>query len=207
MCFPRGDLTAITLCGPAVECSACKFLPPVREQFGPCSRAHAAIGQQCLAASICWRATSSFCQTQDACAAQLSHERFAATQQQSRLIMSCVCHVAHARVERSGPRVPLCLRCHLLFVLGCSLLVLLVSGTLPRKSQSKCRRSVVKSEHHGRLSVAPVAKHNPCPFDGTHGMQTRQTCLCCCFFFFARLFVGICPCALTWFSFNSEALR
>ena len=37
--------------------------------------------------------------------------------------------------------------------------------------------------HNGRLSVAPVAKHNPCPFDGTHGMQTRQTCLCCCFFF------------------------
>ena len=89
---------------------------------------------------------------------------------------------AHARVERSGPRVPLCSRSQFLFVLGCCLLVLLVSGTLQRKFQSNCRRSVSKSEYHGRLSVAPVAKHNPCLFDGTRGMQTRRTWLCCCFF-------------------------
>ena len=60
MFFPRGALTAITLCGPAVECSACGVLPPVREQFSPCDvHAHTAIGQRCLAASICWRAISS----------------------------------------------------------------------------------------------------------------------------------------------------
>ena len=32
----RGDLPAITLCGPAVACSTCGVLPPVREQFSLC---------------------------------------------------------------------------------------------------------------------------------------------------------------------------
>ena len=206
MCFPRGDLTAITLCGPAVECSACGVLPPVREQFGPCSRAHAAIGQRCLAASICWRATSSLVRHR-MLVRPSSHTGVGsnAAAEPSRHVL-CLCNVAHARVEFSGPRVPLCSRCQFLFVWCCCLLVLLVSGTLQRKCQSRCSRSFVRSKHHGRLSVALVAKHNPCLFDGTRGMQTRQTCLCCCFFF-ARLFVRICRCALTWFSLNSRALR
>ena len=150
-------MTAITLCGPAIKCSACGVLPPMREQFGPCSRAHAAIGQRCLVASICCRATSSLSDTGCLCGPALT-------------LALCVCHVAHARVEFSGPRAPLCSRCQFLLVLGCSLLVLLVSGTLQRNCQSKCRRSVVRSEHHGRLSVAPVAIHNPCLFDGTRGI-------------------------------------
>ena len=175
-------MTAITLCGPAMECSACGVWPPVREQYGPCDvHAHAAIGQRCLAASICWRATSSLVRHRIlARPSSLTHVcSNAATDP---FIMLCLQHVAHARVEFSGTRVPLCSCCPFLFVLGSCLLVLLVSGTLQCKCQSRCSRSVVKSKHHGRWNVAPVAKHNPCLFDGTRGMQTRQTCLCCCFF-------------------------
>ena len=35
-CSPWRDLSAIALCGPAVECSTCGVLLPVREQFGLC---------------------------------------------------------------------------------------------------------------------------------------------------------------------------
>ena len=120
------------------------------------------------------------CQTQDACAAQLSHGRFAATQQQSRLIMSCVCRCSPSNVLA---HVSHSVRAAISSLYWAALSSFCWSVEhFTRKCQSKCRRSVVKSEHHGRLSVAPVAKHNPCPFDGTHGMQTRQTCLCCCFF-------------------------
>ena len=189
-----------------MACSTCGVLPPVREQFSLCDVHSRRLRQvnDVWPLRFVGERLRVFSDTGYLCGP--AHSRAsAATGQQIGLIMLCLCHVARARVERSGPRVPLCSRCPFLLVFGRCLLVLLVSETLQRRCHSKCRRSAVKSNHHVRLSFAPVAKQHPCLFNGSRGMQTRRTCLYCCFS--PGLFVGVCPCALTWFSFLSGALR
>ena len=152
VCFPRGDLTAITLCGQAVECF---------DMWGlacPCANSSVCAT---FTRARCDRSTMSgrfdllvrdfeSCQTQDTCAAQLTHARL--QQQGSRSVSSCCVSVTlltHASNFLAN-LFPLRSRCQIPFVWGCCLLVLLVSGTLQRKCHFKCRRSVAKSDHHGR---------------------------------------------------------